>query len=108
MKHDPLLEALDRASREAPTAEARLAATNLAKTRRERIENSPARCAKHPAYESDYCPLCGTARVIGEVVAVLAEPLYAVDREETEACQAGTVGCSVDHKPGTTWGCESW
>ena len=26
---------------------------------------TPARCAQHPAYEPDYCPLCGTARVIG-------------------------------------------
>lgn len=25
----------------------------------------PPRCALHPAYEPDYCPLCGTARVIG-------------------------------------------
>ena len=23
------------------------------------------RCLQHPAYEADYCPLCGTARVIG-------------------------------------------
>lgn len=23
------------------------------------------RCDKHPAYEADYCPGCGTARVIG-------------------------------------------
>ena len=23
------------------------------------------RCSTHPAYESDYCPACGTARVIG-------------------------------------------
>jgi hypothetical protein len=22
-------------------------------------------CVDHPAYEADYCPLCGTARVIG-------------------------------------------
>lgn len=75
MKHDPLLEALDRASREAPTAEARLAATDLAKRRRERLANSPARCAKHPAYEPDYCPLCGTARVIGTVVPVASPDL---------------------------------
>lgn len=26
---------------------------------------APARCELHPAYEADYCPLCGTARVIG-------------------------------------------
>lgn len=26
---------------------------------------SPARCKEHPAYTPDYCPLCGTARVIG-------------------------------------------
>jgi Zn-finger nucleic acid-binding protein len=24
-----------------------------------------ARCAEHPAYEADYCPVCGTAQVIG-------------------------------------------
>lgn len=23
------------------------------------------RCAEHPAYEADYCPACGTARIIG-------------------------------------------
>lgn len=23
------------------------------------------RCANHPAYEADYCPLCGTATQIG-------------------------------------------
>ena len=23
------------------------------------------RCPKHPAYEADYCPICGTAVVIG-------------------------------------------
>ena len=27
---------------------------------------APARCTEHPAYDADYCPLCGTARVIGE------------------------------------------
>lgn len=26
----------------------------------------PARCQDHPAYEADYCPLCGTAQVIGQ------------------------------------------
>lgn len=26
------------------------------------------RCAAHPAYEADYCPVCGTARVIGGAV----------------------------------------
>jgi hypothetical protein len=25
----------------------------------------PARCELHRAYEADYCPLCGTAQVIG-------------------------------------------
>lgn len=24
------------------------------------------RCPEHPAYEADYCPVCGTARVIGQ------------------------------------------
>lgn len=28
-------------------------------------DERPARCAEHPAYEADYCPVCGTARVIG-------------------------------------------
>lgn len=28
-------------------------------------EVAATRCAEHPAYEPDYCPLCGTARVIG-------------------------------------------
>lgn len=26
---------------------------------------TPTRCPEHPAYEADYCPSCGTARVIG-------------------------------------------
>jgi hypothetical protein len=25
-------------------------------------------CTEHPAYEADYCPVCGTARVIGGAV----------------------------------------
>jgi hypothetical protein len=66
MNLDPLGEALERAAREAPTAEARLAATSLLKARRERAEKAPPRCPDHPAYEADYCPSCGTSRVIGE------------------------------------------
>ena len=26
---------------------------------------NPTRCPKHRAYEADYCPFCGTARIIG-------------------------------------------
>jgi len=26
---------------------------------------APGRCADHPAYDPDYCPVCGTAREIG-------------------------------------------
>jgi len=26
---------------------------------------APERCSEHPAYDADYCPICGTARVIG-------------------------------------------
>jgi hypothetical protein len=26
---------------------------------------APERCTEHPAYDADYCPVCGTARVIG-------------------------------------------
>ena len=26
---------------------------------------APNRCTEHPAYEADYCPVCGSARVIG-------------------------------------------
>lgn len=75
MKHDPILEALERASREAPTAEARLSAATSAKARRERLENPKPRCQKHPAYEPDNCPLCGTARVIGTVLPVASPDL---------------------------------
>lgn len=28
-------------------------------------EVANSRCEAHPAYEANYCPLCGTARVIG-------------------------------------------
>jgi hypothetical protein len=26
---------------------------------------APARCATHPAYDADYCPVCGTAALVG-------------------------------------------
>lgn len=29
-------------------------------------DTAPGRCATHPAYDADYCPSCGTARVIGD------------------------------------------
>lgn len=32
---------------------------------------------------------------------------YAMDREETDPCEAGTVGCSIDHN-NDKGGCESW
>lgn len=28
-------------------------------------EPASTRCAEHRAYDADYCPVCGTARVIG-------------------------------------------
>jgi len=113
MKHDPLDEALERASREAPTAEARLAATDLLARRRERTANAKPRCGKHPAYEADYCPSCGTSRVIG---AGAGEPgfgddrdLVAWDRAETDPCQKGTPGCAVNHKAdGPEQECLPW
>jgi hypothetical protein len=37
-----------------------------------------------------------------------AERVYATDREETEACQAGTPGCSIDHSRDSGDGCETW
>lgn len=27
---------------------------------------APVMCSEHRAYEADYCPACGTARVIGQ------------------------------------------
>jgi hypothetical protein len=27
-------------------------------------ESREGRCVAHPAYDADYCPICGTARVI--------------------------------------------
>lgn len=41
------------------------------------------------------------------VVAVRLERKYA-DREERDPCQAGTVGCCVDHTPDDDEGCEAW
>jgi hypothetical protein len=35
------------------------------------------------------------------------ERVYATDREETEACQAGTPGCSIDHNTDPD-ACETW
>lgn len=36
-------------------------------------------------------------------------PEIAWDREGTEEpCEAGTVGCSIVHKPGTDYSCETW
>jgi hypothetical protein len=29
-------------------------------------EIAATRCTEHPAYEADYCPVCGTAREIGK------------------------------------------
>lgn len=40
--------------------------------------------------------------------------IYAWDREETDACEAGTPGCSIDHtaertdSPRSERGCASW
>lgn len=31
---------------------------------------APARCADHPAFDADYCPVCGTATVIRTDTAV--------------------------------------
>ena len=28
----------------------------------------PARCSEHPAFEADYCPSCGTAQTITNVL----------------------------------------
>lgn len=35
---------------------------------------------------------------------------YADDRDESEPCQRGTDGCSIDHdaEPGPTGSCETW
>lgn len=29
------------------------------------LDGAGTRCADHPAYEADYCPLCGTAVELG-------------------------------------------
>ena len=34
-------------------------------TRRD-VAVATGRCPEHPAFDADYCPVCGTARVIGE------------------------------------------
>lgn len=31
-----------------------------------RMAPADTRCPEHPAYEADYCPVCGTAREIGK------------------------------------------
>jgi hypothetical protein len=36
------------------------------------------------------------------------EAPIAWDRPETEPCQAGTPGCSVDHRPDADYSCEGW
>jgi hypothetical protein len=44
----------------------------------------------------------------------MTERIVATDREETEPCQRGTVGCCVDHDrerrttPRDDEGCECW
>lgn len=43
----------------------------------------------------------------------MTERIYATDRSETEACQAGTDGCSIDHTAERATGrrnsgCETW
>lgn len=34
--------------------------------------------------------------------------IYAEDREETEPCQKGTPGCSIDHDADDNESCETW
>lgn len=69
-----------------------------------------ARCLAHPAFEADYCPLCGTARVIDVGVLTLRTPprVVASSRSEREACERGTVGCCVDHTRDAIDSCETW
>jgi hypothetical protein len=33
---------------------------------------------------------------------------YALERAETDSCEANTPGCSVRHQPGDVLGCEVW
>ena len=35
-----------------------------------------------------------------------AAPIVAVDRDPEDPCQAGTVGCCIDHR--NDEGCETW
>jgi len=38
----------------------------------------------------------------------LDEVTIAFDRQEYEPCQAGTIGCCVDHDPHKDAPCEAW
>jgi hypothetical protein len=40
--------------------------------------------------------------------AIASEPPTAWSRAESDPCQAGTPGCSVDHLPGSSHSCATW
>ena len=50
------------------------------------------------------CALCG---YVAGAEKQSTPRTYAVDREESDPCQAGTVGCSIDHAV-DNGGCEGW
>lgn len=50
----------------------------------------------------DYFRIDGAGRMIEQTPFLVAD-----DRPEHEPCQAGTVGCCVDHS-GPEHGCETW
>jgi hypothetical protein len=60
-------------------------------------------------YNAEMCPACGTSPCAGggEKGSCLKDDHIAWDRRETDPCQAGTVGCCVNHRSIDDT-CEAW
>lgn len=43
-----------------------------------------------------------------EAAAHRITPYVAWDRDESDPCQRGTVGCSINHVEPHNWSCETW
>lgn len=60
------------------------------------------RCDRHPAYEADYCPGCGTAHVIGQQPVQLAPETLWIGPGGEVRCRAhagAALGASIDAHP---------
>lgn len=67
----------------------------------------------NPSEHPSYCMMCDRPNYNGRDLCTpcesddLDEAPIAWDRNESDACQAGTVGCCIDHD-GIATPCETW